>query len=82
MNQGINMHLNTPHSLYKLITKKLCYPMRICIQDLTHWTVNDWYGAYVAKHIYYITKYEDRMAVRYENDYYKEEIINKYGKNS
>ena len=55
--------------------------MRICIQDLTHWTVNDWYGAYVAKHIYYITKYEDRMAVRYENDYYKEEIINKYGTN-
>ena len=76
------MHLNTPHSLYKLITKKLCHPMRICIRDFTYWYVNDWYGTSIAKHTYYITKYEDRMTVRYENDYYKQDVINKYGKDS
>lgn len=76
------MHLNTPHSLYKLITKKLCHPMRISIQDFAYWYVNVWYGTPVAKHIYYITKYEDRMTVRYENDYYKQDVINKYGKDS
>lgn len=76
------MHLNTPHSLYKLITNKLCHPMRICIQDFTHWYVNDRYGTPVAKHTYYITKHEDRMTVRYENEYYKQDVINKYGKDS
>lgn len=75
------MHLNTPHNLYKLITKKLCHPMRICIQDFAHQYVNG-YGTSIAKHTYYITKYEDRMTVRYENDYYKQDVINKYGKDS
>lgn len=56
--------------------------MRICIKDFTYWYVNDWYGTPVAKHIYYITKYKDRMTVRYENDYYKQDAINKYGKDS
>ena len=74
--------LNTLNSLYKFITAKLCHPMRICVEDLTHWHVNDWYGTYVAKHIYYITKYEDKMKIRYENDYWNDRIINKYGKDS
>lgn len=76
------MHLNTPHSLYKLITNKLCHPMRICIQDFACRYVNDWYGTSVAKHVYYIVKYEDRMTVRYEYDYYKQVVINKYGEDS
>lgn len=70
--------LTTPNSLYKFITAKLCHPMRICVEDLTHWSVNDWYGTYRAKHTYYITKYENRIKVRYENDYWNVGIINKY----
>ena len=73
--------LTTTNSLYKFITSKLCHPMRICIEDLTHWSVNDWYGMYSAKRIYYITKCKDKMKIRYENDYWYAEIINKYGKN-
>ena len=61
---------------------KLCHPMRICIRDFTYQYVNDWYGTSIAKHTYYITKYKDRMTVRYENDYYKQDVINKYGKDS
>jgi hypothetical protein len=76
------MQINTPHKLYKLITKKLCYPMRIRIQDLTHWCVDDWYGEFRSKHIYNITMYQDRVTIRYENDYWNEEVINKYGKDS
>ena len=52
--------------------------MRICVEDLTHWSVNDWYGTYTAKQIYYIDKYADRMAIRYENAYWYTEIINKW----
>ena len=74
--------LTTTNSLYKFITAKLCHPMRICVEDLTHWSVNDWYGTYRAIHTYHIIKYEDRMKIRYENDYWYTEIINKYGKNS
>lgn len=55
--------------------------MRICIQDFAHQYING-YGTSIAKHTYYITKYEDRMTVRYENDYYKQDVINKYGKDS
>lgn len=74
--------LKTPNSLYKFITAKLCHPMRICVEDLTHWCVNDWYGTYRARHTYYIQKYENRIRIRYENDCWNEEIINKYGKDS
>lgn len=74
--------LNTPNSLYKFITAKLCHPMRICIEDGTQWSIDTWYGTYTAKHIYYISKYENRIRVRYETDYWNEEIINKYGKDS
>lgn len=74
--------LTTPNSLYKFITVKLCHPMRICVEDLTHWSVNDWYGTYRAIHTYHITKYEDKMKIRYENDYWNDRIINKYGKDS
>lgn len=74
--------LTTPNSLYKFITAKLCHPMRIRVEDLTHWSVNDWYGTYHAIHTYHIAKYENKIRVRYENDYWNEEIINKYGKDS
>lgn len=74
--------LITPNSLYKFMTAKLCHPMRICVEDLTHWSVNDWYGTYHAIHTYYIAKCESKIRVRYENDYWNEEIINKYGKDS
>ena len=70
--------LSTPNSLYKLIAVKLCHPMRICVQDITHWYVTDWYGTYHSRHTYYISKYENKIRVRYENDYWNEEIINKY----
>lgn len=70
--------LTTPNSLYKFMTTKLCHPMRICVGDLTHWSVNDWYGAYTAKRIYYIAKYADRMTVRYEGEYWFTEVINKW----
>ena len=69
--------LNTPNSLYKFMTAKLCHPMRICVEDLTHWCVNDWYGQPCSKHIYYITKYENRIEVRYESNYWYGEIIHK-----
>ena len=52
--------------------------MRICIEDGTQWSIDTWYGTYIAKHIYYISKYENRIRVRYETDYWNEEIINKY----
>lgn len=74
--------LTTPNSLYKFMTAKLCHPMRIRVEDLTHWSVNDWYGIYLAKHTYHIMKYENRIRIRYESDYWNEEIINKYGKDS
>lgn len=74
--------LTTPNSLYKFIANKLCHPMRIRVEDLTRWSVNDWYGIYLAKHTYHIMKYENKIRVRYENDYWNEEIINKYGKDS
>ena len=74
--------LNTTNSLYKFITTKLCHPMRICVEDLTHWSVNDWYGTYRAIHTYQILKYDNKMSIRYENDYWNEEIIYKYGTNS
>lgn len=74
--------LTTPNSLYKFVTNKLCHPMRICVEDLTRWHVNDWYGTYRAIHTYHITKYKDKMKIRYENDYWNDRIINKYGKNS
>ena len=70
--------LNTPNSLYKFIAVKLCHPMRIRVEDLTHWSVNDWYGTYRARHTYCIQRYENRMRIRYETDYWNEEIINKY----
>lgn len=74
--------LKTTNSLYKFITAKLCHPMRICVEDLTHWSVNDWYGTYRARHTYCIQKHENIIRIRYENEYWNEEIINKYGKNS
>lgn len=74
--------LTTPNSLYKFITAKLCHPMRICVEDLAHWSFNDCYGTYHAIHTYHITKYRDKVKIRYENDYWNVGIINKYGKDS
>ena len=78
LKRTIMPRLDTPNSLYKFITAKLCHPMRIRVEDLTHWSVNDWYGTYRARHTYCIQRYENRMRIRYETDYWNEEIINKY----
>ena len=82
LKRTIMPRLDTPNSLYKFITAKLCHPMRIRVEDLTHWSVNDWYGTYRARHTYCIQRYENRMRIRYETDYWNEEIINKYGEDS
>lgn len=74
--------LNTLNSLYKFIPAKLCHPMRICIEDHTQWTLNNWYGIYQAMHTYHIIKTDNRIFIRYENNYWNEAIINKYGKDS
>ena len=72
------MYLNTPHSLYKLITKKLCHPMRICVENRVHWAVDNWYGMPLSKRSYYIEYRGMDMRIRYENDYWNEEVIVKY----
>lgn len=78
----INMPcLNTTNSLYKFITAKLCHPMWICVET-SAWTANKWYGIHGNNHVYHIRLYPLYARIRYEDDYYNEEIINKYGKNS
>lgn len=70
--------LTTPNSLYKFMTTKLCHPMRICVENRIHWAVNNWYGIPCSKHSYFI-EYRDRdIRIRYENDYWNEEVINRY----
>lgn len=70
--------LTTTNSLYKFTTSKLCHPMRICAENLSYWSVNDWYGQPCAKHVYYITLYEEKAHIRYESDYWYSWVINKY----
>ena len=74
--------LNTTNSLYKFITKKLCHPMRICIESRLHWAVATWYGMPFSNRTYYIELRAEDARIRYENDYWNEEAINKYGTNS
>lgn len=74
--------LTTPNSLYKFMTNKLCHPMRIFVENYFFHYDNDWYGNPNAKHMYCIVKLENKIKIRYENDYWNQEVINKYGKNS
>ena len=74
--------LNTPNSLYKFITNKLRHPMRICLENRILWPAANWYGMPFSNHIYYIELRAEDARIRYENDYWNEEVILKYGKNS
>lgn len=73
--------LTTPNSLYKFITAKLCHPMYICVET-SYWEVSKWYGAHSNNHVYHIEFRLLYARIRYEDDYYHEEIIDKYGKDS
>ena len=72
--------LNTLNSLYKFITNKLRHPMRICVESCM--PVANWYGMPFSNHIYYIELRAEDARIRYEDDYWNEEVILKYGKNS
>lgn len=69
--------LNTPNSLYKFMTNKLCHPMRICVKS-SFWTIANWYGYPFSNHTYYIELGTEDTRIRYENDYWNEEVINKW----
>lgn len=69
--------LKTNNSLYKFITNKLCHPMYVCVET-SFWTVNKWYGMPHSNHVYHIRLYPLYARIRYENDYYNEEVIDKY----
>lgn len=73
--------LTTPNSLYKFMTKKLCHPMHICVQNRVHWAFDNWYGVPYSKHNYFIEYRGRDIRIRYEDDYWNEEVIVKYGKN-
>jgi hypothetical protein len=61
------------------MTVKLCHPMRICVQNRIHWAFDNWYGMPFSKHNYFIEYRGMDIRIRYENDYWNEEVIVKYG---
>ena len=56
--------------------------MRICLENRILWPAANWYGMPFSNHIYYIELRAEDARIRYENDYWNEEVILKYGKNS
>lgn len=70
--------LTTPNSLYKFITAKLCHPMRICLESRILWPVANWYGYPFSNHTYCIELRAEDARIRYEDDYWNEEVIIKW----